>query len=208
MINRAKILIRPLQLGEIPLAVAIHEAAFPDFFLTFLGPDFLKLLYRFYIVGGSEIALAGLYRGRLIATLLGTTQPQRFYKRLATRYAFRFALATLKPLLKRPSILPRLLRALFYRGDAPTFAEGGALLASICANLGLGPELVAAFEAEAFWRGAKYVYLTMDRDNNENTQAFYGKLGWEAHSEFITPEGRAMLVYCKFPPEAGINEPA
>lgn len=205
MVNGSQLSIRPLHRSEIVAAVAIHEASFPDFFLTFLGPDFLKLLYRFYIVGESEIALAGVYRGKLVATLLGTSQPQKFYKRMATRYAFRFAVAALKPFSKRPSILPRLLRALFYRGGCPSFAEGGALLASICVdlpfqNLKIGAHLVAAFEKEVFGRGAKYAYLTTERDNNSKTRAFYEKLGWTATSEFTTPEGRVMLAYYKFRP--------
>ena len=68
--------IRLLRYNDIFEAIVIHQAAFPDFFLTFLGPVFLKLLYRFYIQGKTEIALAAEHDGKIVATLLGTTHPQ------------------------------------------------------------------------------------------------------------------------------------
>lgn len=95
MTDSRRLTIRPLKLSEIPRAVAIHQSAFPGFFLTFLGPDFLKLLYSFYVQGETEVALVGEYKGQVIGTLLGTTQPHGFYKRLATRYFLSFAWARL-----------------------------------------------------------------------------------------------------------------
>lgn len=205
MTDSRRLTIRPLKLSEIPRAVAIHQAAFPGFFLTFLGPDFLKLLYSFYVQGETEVALVGEYKGQVIGTLLGTTQPQGFYKRLAKRYFLRFAWASLKPLLQQPAIFPRLVRALFYRGDAPLSATGGALLASVCLDPGLqskgiGKKMVAAFESEMWKQGAKFVYLTTDLDNNQATQRFYEKIGWSIESKFTTPEGRLMRRYWKMRP--------
>jgi GNAT superfamily N-acetyltransferase len=201
--NTNEILVRPLRAEDIEPAVAIHASAFPDYFLTFLGRDFLKLLYRFYVKGETEIALALLYRDQLAGTLLGTMQPQQFYRRLATRNFLPFALAAFKPFLKRPAILPRLVRALTYRGDAPPLAAGGALLASICVdvpwqNQGLGRYLVAAFEKEIFQRGASFGYLITDRLGNDKTLAFYQKTGWQEMHAFTTPQGRAMVVLGKF----------
>jgi GNAT superfamily N-acetyltransferase len=195
----------PLNLDGIQEEVAIHRAAFPGFFLTFLGPDFLKLLYSFYVQGKTEIALVGKYKEQVIGTLLGTTQSHGFYKRLAKRYFLRFAWASLKPLLQQPAIFPRLVRALFYRGDAPLSATGGALLASVCLDPGLqskgiGKEMVAAFESEMWKQGAKFVYLTTDLDNNQATQRFYEKIGWSIESKFTTPEGRLMRRYWKMRP--------
>jgi ribosomal protein S18 acetylase RimI-like enzyme len=202
--DKEDIFIRRLQAEDIDRAVAIHEAAFPDYFLTFLGRDFLKLLYRFYIRGDEEIALAGLYQNHVVGTLLGTTQPQKFYRRLATRYFFRFAWAALKPFIQKPAILPRLLRALTYRGDHPPVEADGALLASICVdtglqNQGVGKYLVAAFEREIFQRGVKFGYLITDRVNNDKTLTFYKKNGWHEMSEFTTQQGRPMVILGKFP---------
>lgn len=204
---KTQLRIRRLQPAEIDRAVAIHMDAFPDFFLTFLGSDFLKLLYRCYVNDTEEIALAGHYQQQLVATLLGTTRPQQFYRRLAKRYFLPFALASAKPLIKSPSILPRLIRALAYRGDYPPLEAGGALLASICVavpfqGLGLGQQLVAAFEAEIFRRGTPFGYLITDHLHNDKTLNFYKKLGWQEKHHFTTQHGRRLVVLCKFPEAA------
>jgi GNAT superfamily N-acetyltransferase len=197
--------IRTLRLTDIPEAVEIHQKAFPDFFLTFLGPGFLKLLYKFYITGNTEIALAAEQNGRINGTLLGSTEPKGFYRRLAGRHFLSFAWASTRPLLKRPVILPRLFRALFYRGDALPLDEGGALLASVCVEpsqqkKGLGGQLIGIFELEAWKRGSKFIYLLADREDNQKTQEFYQQLGWLVESEFSTPEGRVMQRYWKKAP--------
>jgi GNAT superfamily N-acetyltransferase len=198
----SKLDVCPLRSEQISKAVTIHQAAFPGFFLTFLGPAFLKLLYHFYVQGKTEIALAGEYNGQIVATLLGTIRPQGFYKRLAICHFTLFAMACFMPLLRQPTIFPRLLRALFYRGDAPLSATGGALLASVCVDpmfkkKGTGKKLVLAFENKCFEMGAQFVYLTTDRNNNKAVHEFYERLGWSVESEFTTPQGRSMCRYWK-----------
>lgn len=201
-LKESELIIRPLGLNEISRAVAVHTAAFPNFFLTILGNNFLELLYRFYVTGESEVALAVLHQGQVIGSALGTSQPQQFYRRLAVKNSWQFALAAFKPFLKKPAILPRLLRALVYRGDYPPLGTDGALLASICVdplfqNKGVGQNLLAAFEKEVFRRGATFIYLVTER-NNQKVRNFYEKLGWSVTERFTTREGRNMVVYCKF----------
>ncbi len=197
--------IRALRLSDVPEAVEVHRAAFPDFFLTFLGTDFLKLLYRFYVAGDTEIALAAECNGRIHGALIGSTEPKGFYKRLAIRHFLSFAWAGMRPLLKRPIIFPRLIRALSYRGDAPPCGEQGALLASVCVEptqqkKGIGVQLVKRFEREAWKRGCKFVYLSTDRDDDQGSGGFYRNLGWTVEAEFATPEGRVMQRYQKMAP--------
>jgi ribosomal protein S18 acetylase RimI-like enzyme len=194
-----------LRLAEIPSAVRIHQAAFDSFFLTFLGADFLELLYHFYTTGRTEVALAGELGGRIIGTVIGTTQPLGFYARLAKYHFVPFAYACVRPLIQRPRIFPRLVRALLYRGDAPRFSASGALLASICVDpafqgRGLGRKLLAAFESEMWKRRAEFVYLITDRENNHATVSFYERLGWTVESEFLNPERRALRRYWKMAP--------
>lgn len=49
--RKANALLRPMQPEDLPSIVQIHLSSFPDFFLTFLGPGFLKLLYRNIALG-------------------------------------------------------------------------------------------------------------------------------------------------------------
>jgi colanic acid biosynthesis glycosyl transferase WcaI len=197
--------IRRLRSADILNAVDLHQAAFPGFFLTFLGADFLKLLYHFYTTGAAEVALAGELGGRIVGTVIGTTQPLGFYSRLAKYHFVPFALACVRPLLQRPRIFPRLVRALIYRGDAPVFPASGALLASICIDpafqgRGLGGKLIAAFESEMWKRRAEFVYLITDSEDNQATVTFYERLGWTIESEFLNAEGRALRRYWKMAP--------
>jgi ribosomal protein S18 acetylase RimI-like enzyme len=196
---------RPLKPIDLAKAVELHMAAFPDFFLTFLGPAFLRLLYGFYAADEHAVALAGERDGQIIATVLGTSRPENFYKRMAQKHFVLFAWACFKPLLRRPAILPRLVRALLYRGDPPLASENGALLASICVDpnsrgSGIGNAMLMAFEREMWQRNAAFVYLTTDRDENQAVQGFYGKQGWSLQAEFTTPEGRRMQRYWKWRP--------
>ena len=197
--------IRPIQVDEIPEAVTVHQAAFPGFFLSFLGSDFLNLLYRFYALGETEVALVAACDQWIVGAIIGTINPHGFYGRLARRYFAGFAWASMKPLLKRPNIFPRLVKALLYRGDSPCTEGNGALLASVCvdpsvAGKGIGRELVMAFESGMWARGASFIYLTTDRDDNVPTQRFYEKMGWAVESEFFTAQGRAMRRYWKKAP--------
>jgi ribosomal protein S18 acetylase RimI-like enzyme len=61
----------------------------------------------------------------------------------------------------------------------------------------VGKELLKGFENKLWGKGAPFIYLITDRDNNQAAQEFYGKLGWEIESEFSTPEGRPMRRYWK-----------
>jgi len=192
----------PMVLEDIPIAVEIHQATFPGFFLSFLGQRFLSLLYRCYVLGISEIALTGKCNGKIVSAVLGTIQPHGFYRRLATRHFIQFTLASLPPLLSNPSIIRRLTRAFFYRGDMPADFSDSALLASVCTypefqDKGYGTAMVTYFENEVWRRGCSRIYLVTDRIDNEPAQKFYEKLGWNVHSEFTTPEGRSMLRYWK-----------
>jgi ribosomal protein S18 acetylase RimI-like enzyme len=191
-----------LKLTDLPEAVKLHLVAFPDFFLSFLGPSFINLLYRFYITSDECLALAcrSNKNNRLIGTIIGTTEPEGFYRRLAFKHFFYFGWASLKPLMRQPIIFKRLLRAFLYRGDYPESVAGGALLASICVNptesgKSVGSILVKEFENRIWEKGVPFVYLITDLDRNEAVQKFYENLGLQIESEFTTPEGRNMRRY-------------
>jgi ribosomal protein S18 acetylase RimI-like enzyme len=110
-----------------------------------------------------------------------------------------FARASLGAAIRRPSILPRLFRALTYSRTSEE-AVAQAILMSIAvapdaAGTGIGQRLVKAFLNEMRGKGIGSVSLTTDRDNNQRTNGFYQKLGFELAHTYITPEGRAMNEY-------------
>jgi GNAT superfamily N-acetyltransferase len=157
--------------------VKIHLSAFPDYFLTFLGPRFLKEFYASFVL-----------------------DPAGYFKRLLKRRWWAFCFASLTAVLKKPSAVKRLYRAIFYRGDTPSQSRGLSLLSSIAVSpnlqsTGLGRVLVNVFIKEVQHRGGKGVFLTTDAENNDQVNRFYASLGFSLESSFKTPEGRKMNRY-------------
>jgi ribosomal protein S18 acetylase RimI-like enzyme len=182
--------------------VEIHLRAFPNFFLSFLGPKFLREYYTAFVHERSGIAFVAKEEEKeelLLGVVVGTEKPAGFYRRLLIRRGWAFCLASVDALRKRPTIGFRLLRALFYRGNrSPSMS--GALLSSIAVipeaqGLGIGRLLANTWLNEVHRRGIPICYLTTDAENNEAVNSFYLQGGWRIDSVFKTPEGRKMNRY-------------
>jgi ribosomal protein S18 acetylase RimI-like enzyme len=194
-----RVITRPLTLADVPAAVKVHLAAFPSFFLSFLGPRFLRLLYSEFATDPACVALVAEADGRVAGAVAGPLQPAGYFSRLVKRRWFAFALASSGAVLRKPLIIPRLFRALFYRGEAPT-GKSRALLSTIAVDpavqgAGIGRKLVAAWLAEVQSRGASGAYLTTDAEGNDAVNRFYQQLGWQLEHTWLTPEGRRMNRY-------------
>lgn len=192
-------MIREMTLSDVPTVVQVHLVGFQSFFLTFLGSAFLRELYMATLDDPSGISLVAEEEQTICGFVTGIVQPSGFYRRLLRHRWWRFALAAVLPVLKRPSIIPRLLRA-FSMPTQATQQEGRGTLMSIAVlpemqGKGMGQVLVRAFLQEAMQRGLRQVDLTTDKDSNEATNRFYQNLGFTCERSYITPEGRAMNEY-------------
>lgn len=184
---------------EVPEIVDVHLASFPGFFLTFLGAAFLRELYAATLADSSGIGFVAEDGEDICGFITGTAQPSGFYRRLLQRRWWRFALAAAFPVLRRPSIIRRLLRA-FSMPEQATQQNGRGTLMSIAVlpevqGKGIGKVLVHTFLQEAAQRGLCQVDLTTDRDHNDAANHFYQTLGFTCERTFTTPEGRAMNEY-------------
>jgi len=164
--------------------VQLHKAAFPGFFLTILGTQFLGLLYRGFLDSDSGICIVAENDNGLIGFVAGTTEPDCFFRTLLKKSGVRFVLAAIPGLLHNPVIIVRKsFGALFYRGEKPEAMSKAALLSSLAvmpkaAGKGVGHELVKAFSDELSRRGLKAVYLTTDASDNDSVNRFYEKCGF------------------------------
>ena len=179
--------------------VSTHLASFQGFFLSFLGPAFLKELYAGTLADASGIAIVAQTGEKIQGFVAGTDNPQGFYKRLLRQRGLHFARASMVPMLRNPTIMPRLLRA-FSRSAGEDVHDNCATLMSIAVapeaqGQGIGQLLVRAFLEEAGKRGVECVNLTTDQENNDAVNTFYQKVGFYLSSQFITPEGRKMNEY-------------
>jgi ribosomal protein S18 acetylase RimI-like enzyme len=179
--------------------VGIHLKSFQGFFLTFLGSRFLYELYAGILDDPSGMSFVSLDADRLTGFVAGSSEPAGFYRRLLRRRWWRFALASINPILKNPMVLPHLWRALRKPLEVQNQTNTGTLMSIAVGpeeqGIGLGQVLVKAFLEEASRRGLKSVDLTTDSLNNDHANQFYQRIGFECSKTYITPEGREMNEY-------------
>lgn len=197
MINMGNV--RAMNINDVNAVVKVHLSSFQGFFLTFLGHQFLNELYAGIVADSTGIAFVCREDDHILGFVAGTSQPAGFYSRLLHRSWWRFALASLIPILKNPLIIPRLLRAFRKPQDVSNQPDTGTLMSIAVApemqGRGLGQALVKAFLEEAADRGLKYVDLTTDKNNNDFVNQFYQRMGFRCSRTFVTPEGREMNEY-------------
>jgi ribosomal protein S18 acetylase RimI-like enzyme len=193
-------MLRTAKQEDVAAIVAVHMHSFPHFFLTFLGSHFLHTLYRHTLALPEAIGFVAVDDADdFMGFVVGVTSQTGLYRKLLRKHWFDFALASLMPAFRRPTIIPRLLRAM--RKPAET-AESVAecLLMSIAVRPEAqgqqwGEHLVENFLIEAQRRGVIAVSLTTDKDDNERVNRFYQRLGYTLARSFITAEGRSMNEY-------------
>lgn len=189
--------------GDVDEVAHLHVHAFPGFFLTSLGPVFLKELYRGFLSHPSGIFLVARNEDGIIGFVAGTSEPEVFFNELRRRRGLFFGLKALPAILGNPlPVVRKLFYALRYRGDAPVARVSGALLSSIgvagqVKGTGVAGRLVAAFEDEARKRGARSVYLTTDVHANERVNTFYVKHNYRIRDQFKQGGRRDMFRYEK-----------
>lgn len=188
--------LRPILATDCTEIVQVHLAAFSGFFLSFLGPRFLKTFYLGLISDPSGIAILAENENEIVGFVAGTTEPGGFYKRLIKKSWFKFLIASFGAVVKKPSIIPKLFRA-FSKPNETLPAEKCATLMSIAIapntqGRGYGKKLINQFIEEAKLKGCLSVNLTTDSVGNEAANRFYEGIGFELFREFTTPEGRKM----------------
>ena len=189
-----------LSFSHVDTVVEIHLRAFPEFFLSFLGPRFLREFYTSFFLDPQGMGyIASVPDGQILGVIVGPLDPHGYFRRLLKKRWWAFCLASITAVLRRPSCIPRLFRAVFYRGESPS-GPTRALLSSVAVDpavqhAGIGKKLVRHWVEEARRRGASGCYLTTDADGNRKVNAFYQSLDWHIESTYVTPEGRNMNRY-------------
>jgi ribosomal protein S18 acetylase RimI-like enzyme len=179
--------------------IKIHIEAFPGFFLTFLGPGFLKEFYKSFLYDDQGIGFVAVEDNRILGAIVGPFRPAGYFKRLLLRKWYVFCFASIGAVLRKPKVIKRLFRAVFYRGEAPQ-GKDRALLSSIAVSpsaqgKGIGKALVMKWLDAVSARGGKGAFLTTDAENNNVVNSFYHNLGWKLDSTYETSEGRKMNRY-------------
>jgi ribosomal protein S18 acetylase RimI-like enzyme len=193
--------IRPMLESDVEAVVDIHLRTFPGFFLSFLGHRFLALLYRSIRAAPEGVALVAAGKGGIQGFAAGVTSQESFYRRLVRRHWWRFAMSALGAAIRRPSVIPRLFRALRRPSETRQSAAAATLM-----SIGVSPEsegrgigglMIESFCREMATRGVTDICLTTDRDGNARANRFYERHGFHVSNSLVTPEGRAMIEYAR-----------
>lgn len=204
--------VRPATARDVNRIVEVHEEAFPQFFLTSLGPAFLARFYAAVVDDTASISLVADDGRSILGFVVGPLRPAGFFRGLLLRQGLRFAVDAMPAVAKRPFYTARhLLRGITYRGDLPDARPDMALVSSIAvvpagAGSGAAGALLEAFCLRAADLGSRAVYLTTDRDGNAAANRFYLKHDFLCDGQIERRDGRAMNRYVRvLTPPAGAS---
>ncbi len=181
--------------------VEAHRSAFPGYFLTILGPRFLRIFYSAFLEGNAgTLLVCEQPPGVVVGFVAGTRQPVEFFARLRRRSGLRLAFAALPAVPRHPCrVAERFLAAIRYGGDRPGGLPGYWLLSSLgvlaaASRHGTGGALVERFCDHARQADARGVYLVTDGTENDAALRFYGRRGFVAHAAWMRRDGRRLLL--------------
>jgi ribosomal protein S18 acetylase RimI-like enzyme len=189
----------PIEHKYIGQVVRTHLSSFRGFFLSFLGSKFLELFYKGIALSPYGVGFVYVNNSRVEGFVCGAINPHEFFRNLLKKKWLHFSLASFGAILRKPSVIPRLLRAINQPSSSPR-GDDKAILMSIgvtphAQGKGIGKILVKNFLEELKSKGVQEVYLTTDRLNNEMVKDFYMNLGFRLKRNYSTPEGREMDEY-------------
>ena len=190
---------RMARLSDISEIVRVHRAAFPDFFMTALGPRFLRSYYLLILSYSDQVFWVKEGNCGLEGFVSGFLNPVEFYKRLKS-HRLQLALAILHRILARPWLVLRLKASYTQvwrsiREEEPEACE----LSSIAVDpsfsgKGIGQGLAKAF-VEATRGRAVSIVLTTDAIGNDGVNHFYQKFGFVLDGSYERSRGRIMNKY-------------
>lgn len=182
---------------DIERIVAVHNAAFKEFFLTSLGSRFLALYYRSVLNNPHGILLVSDNGEGVIGFCAGTLFSAGFNSNLIKTNFSAYALEGMKLLFTNPVSLWHLFKNFSKEdsnaGDQGEYAE--LLSIGVEPNVqrsGAGKAMLLALEEEVKKRGGMQLSLTTDYNDNDKAIGFYHSLGYKEWYDFVTYPNRRM----------------
>lgn len=197
----AEVELREAEVGDARAVVQVHLASFPAFFLSTLGPGFLRVFYESLSAVDNGILIVACVDDQVVGFVGGTSDQEGLYRSMLSERTFQFVRAAAVAGARHPSAIPRLLRARRRaRGDFD-YMQGASLMTLGVApqhgRKGIGSLLVSAFSQRLRADGIEQFSLTTDAVGNEGTNRFYISLGFQLERELVTLEGRRLNEYVR-----------
>lgn len=192
---------------DLAAVAALHREGLPLGFLSQLGPNVLKVLYRAIGTHDDSTVLVAVEGDTVLGYVSGTTDVRRCYRHVLARSAAPLFVAA-APRLVRPSTLRRVVETLTYpfrfrnesTDDAPR-PDCSAELLSIAVHADargkrVGKRLVAALEDFLGGRLRPLRYRVVTDALDPRSTAFYERVGFARLGEF-TNHGHPMVMFVK-----------
>jgi ribosomal protein S18 acetylase RimI-like enzyme len=194
---------RPARTEDVSQVADVHSAAFPGFFLTTLGPGFLRTMYRAFISNVGGVFVINEQNNRLDGFAVGILKSAGKDRNLAVRFLPQFIAALVPGLIRNPvKVMRRVATQFFSVGEEPEVPNNSVILRSIgvlpdAKGSGVASRLLDEFERLSRAKGATSVALTTDALDNERAVGFYRKHGYHIAQEFSQDKNRKMLLMLK-----------
>jgi len=178
----------------------LHERAFPSFFLTSLGREFLEKFYHSILKDSNGLAVGIFEDEELVSFAVGAIMKEGFYKRLLYRNAFQLFFAAFPKIFRNPLLMFRLAQSFASRETIEMDISEGSRLLSICVDpslrkKGYGRCALMEFESEVA-KVSSLITLTTDAEKNDSVNKFYLSHGYALASNFFISK-RKMNLYIK-----------
>jgi len=178
--------------GDAATAAGLHAGQISEGFLTFLGPRFLRRLYRRVTRTPGCFLLVVVDQGTTVGFLAGSTDVAGLYRSFVWRDGFAAALASGGRIVRSPRRVIETLR--HGTGGA---GEGAELLAvavdPAARGHGAGTLLVEGFLTEVGRRGQRAARVVVEADN-ETAVALYRRAGFHVVERFELHTGTESLL--------------
>ncbi|MGK0257980.1 GNAT family N-acetyltransferase [Sulfitobacter pontiacus] len=175
-------IIQKINTDDLDEVVAIHLHAFKGFFLTRMGPSFLRAYYGTALDFDGCIALLARdpKSSEVLGFAVGFHEPQGFYQAFG-RLRRRLIPTVMLAALRDPGLVPQIVRntrRIEYDGQKPKDAVELSSIAVRSSKQGVGGHLLSAFLNRVREKGAYTIALTTDAHGNADVRRFYEKHGF------------------------------
>lgn len=175
----------------------LHAAAFKGFFLTSLGPGFLKAYYGACIKDSESVVICAINDYNcIIGFASGSLNSHGYHKKIFMKNIAVFFKELLFFFFTNPVSILRLIKNLNKDGNKVQRLNCAELLSIAVSpqffGRGIGSELLQLFENEIKLAGKDEIILTTDYRDNSNVLLFYQRNGYEIESDFFTYPNRHM----------------
>jgi ribosomal protein S18 acetylase RimI-like enzyme len=188
---------------DITQVARIHLIAFPNFFLTSLGFNFLYTMYRVFLCNPANIFMVFEKDGAIHGFAVGLMGTAGSDLKVAIRFLPELCFALIPVFFFHPLVISkRIINRIVSTSSSLNISDSEVMLRSIAVlpesrGHGIAEILIKNFEVQAVTAGAVRAVLTTDANENERALAFYFKNGFEITHKFYRYNKRAMYLMKK-----------